>query len=182
MGIFKKKRDLQQIAYELAKSLKTQRIKWFKACLEIISKMDKEMDEYQEAVLTGEVDLIIKSFQVVHVLAFISMQKYLSEKKVGDFTQKLCSNIFGTDLEDAFPFIERYEKLKVKMQGDKFNDQFHIFSEDVALSIMGSSKGMVFSAGLDSIVFDFYLRNLKLAAISFGDIETAEKIWQPKEG
>lgn len=181
MGIFRKKYDLQQIAHELEKSLKTQRIKWFKACLEIIRKMDKETDEYQESELTGEVDLIIKSFQVVHVLAFISMQKYLPQKQVGDFTKKLCSTVFGTELEEAVQFINRYEKLKATNQGEKFNDQFHVFSEDVALSIVGSPKGMVFSAGLDLIVFDFYFRNLKLAALVFGDIDTAEKIWQPKK-
>ncbi|MFW6016544.1 MAG: hypothetical protein ACOCRK_08900 [bacterium] len=170
--------DLQHTAYDFANALETQRSKWFEACLENIKKLNNNLKIDKRDIdiknkLDGKINLIIKSFQEVHVLSFINMQRYITEREIGDFTQKLSSLMFGSDLENAISHIKRYTELKSK----DIKEQLIVFSEDIAIEV---TNCILFSPAIDEIVFDFYAINIVLTALQFKDIETAEQFLQKR--
>jgi hypothetical protein len=102
------------------------------------------------------------------------MKQYTED--IGEVTRLLCEKVCGTQYESCAPYIERYTDLKKELRGEKFNEQFLKFSEDISLSIVGVPGGMLLAPAIDATVMDFYTRNLVLAAHAFEDNETANKL------
>jgi len=167
-------RNISEIASELAYRTETQRKKWFDACLQLITHMNKGRSKIENPTLNGTTEYIIKSFQLVHILSFIHMQRYSED--IGEFTRILCDQVCSSYYEYCAPYIDRYTKLKQEHRGEKFEEQFLIFAADIALSIVGSPAGMMLAPAVDATVFDFYTRNLILAAHAFENNETANKL------
>lgn len=176
-------KNLHKIASELAKRTETQRAKWFDACIEGMRIMSEKMkvEKFKNTSLQGNTDLIIKSFQLVHILSFINMRGYLNSEDMDAFTKILCNYVCGDEIDKCTPYINRYSEIKKEKRGEQFMEQFLLFSEDIALSITGSSIGMLLAPGIDATVFDFYTRNLSLTAHEFGDNEIAEQLFQSIE-
>lgn len=170
----KVEKKLPEIASELAKGMEIQRGKWFDACLQLISYMNKGRNRIKNPTLNGTTEFIVKSFQLVHVLSFIHMQGYSED--IGEFTRLLCEQVCGPQYEDCVPYIDRYTKLKQEHRGEKSKEQFLIFAEDITLAIVGSPAGMLLAPAVDATVFDFYTRNLLLAAHVFGDDKTSNQL------
>lgn len=171
--------SLESIASDLANDLETERTKWFAACIELMRVADHSLGTDQPHIkvkqINGEPDQIIKSFQFVHVLSFINMQKYVGDK-IGDLTRNLCNYMFGVELDQSQRHIKRYSDLKERYRGDQFREQFLIFTEDLALAITQAPIGMLLVPAIDSTVVSFYYRSLLLAAIAFDDVETGESL------
>ena len=166
--------DFLSVASFLSGKLKSEREKLFSACKESMHILERSLGmketHVKTAQLDGEISNIIKSFQIVHVLSFINMQGYAG-KRIGEFTQLLCSCVCETDLNQCQPYIKQYTQLKMLFRGDQFHEQFLRFSEDLACSIAGGPGGMLLSLAVNAMVVDFYQANLLLAVCAFGDME-----------
>lgn len=167
-------KNLSEIASEVAYRMEIQRNKWFDACLQLITHMNEGQIKIENPKLCGTTEIIIKSFQVVHVLSFIHMQKYCED--IGEFTRLLCEKVCGSQYEDCVQYIDRYTKLKQELRGKRFKEQFVEFAEDIALSIVGSPTGVLLAPAVDVTVFDFFTRNQIIAAYHFGDNETTNNL------
>ena len=165
-----------EIASECAKRMEIQREKWFDACLQLISSINKGRNKIENPTLNGTTEFIMKSFQLVHVLSFIHMQGYSED--IGEFTRLLCGQVCGSQYEDCVPYIDLYTKLKQEHRGEKFEEQFLLFAEDITLAIVGSPAGILLAPAVDVTVFDFYTRNLLLVAHVFGDDKTSNQLIQ----
>jgi len=167
-------KNIENIAFELAKRMGIARTKWFDACIEGIKMMAKISKSNQsiDSSLKKNADSIIKAFQLVHVLSFIAMQRYLNSEEMGSFTKLLCACVCGNEFKECLPYIERYTELKKQKQGE-FHKQFLLFSEDIAFSI---AEDTLLVPGIDVTVLDFYSRNLALAAEVFGDNKTYNQL------
>lgn len=167
--------DLQEIASALAESLLAERQKWFATCIRLINSLDFGQEKITNADLSGTADQIIKSFQIVHALAFANMQNYTGSH-IGGFTRLLCSLVCGEDWDKCKPFVQRYTELKKEYQGEKFYEQFLKFSNDLSLAVAGSSIGMLLAPAVYATVVLFYYRNLFLVAAAFDDKETSTRL------
>ncbi len=170
---------LQEIAYELAKKMAIQRAKWLDACVEGMTIMADAIEggKLTDFARQHNADLIMKAFQLVHVLSFINMQEYLNASDIGFFTTTLCDYVCEDQIDECMPYINRYTAIKMEKRGERFKEQFLVFSEDIALAIAGSSAGMLLAPGIDATVFDFYTRNLAIAALAFQDKKTSDQLF-----
>lgn len=58
-------KNISEVASELAHRMEIQRNKWFDACLQLITYMNKGQNQIENPTLKGTTEFIIKSFQIV---------------------------------------------------------------------------------------------------------------------
>jgi len=177
-NIFGKKRrpkDLLKLAAGIAEHTRIERIKCFDSCTALVRKNKIGEDQIKNLSLTGERGFIIKSFQLVHILSFIQIHKYL-ESEIRDFSGLLRQRLCSKDSDSCQPHIERYAHLREEKIGRQFHQQFRAFADDLAVSFALPSAAATLALAIDAIVSEFYIKNLRLAAIAFNDKRTANDL------
>ena len=182
MSLFKKifgqkrrPRDLPKLAAGIAEHARIERIKWFDFCTALVRKNRIGEDQIKSLSLSGEREFIIKSFQLVHILSFIQAHKYL-ESEIRDFSGLLRERVCGKDRDSCRPHIDRYAQLKEEKFGKQFHEQFRAFADDLAVSIAVPSAAATLALAIDAMISEFYIKNLRLAAIAFNDKRTADDL------
>jgi len=138
--------------------------------------LEDKINPASNITFSGDVAIIIRAFQYVHVSSFVYMKKYLNEDAFAKFIKALGAALIGDDLRQSMPYVKQYTKAKQENTGDNFEKQFIQFSEDVAVGLTNSPSGMVLAPMASAGVLDFYWMNLGVAAYELGDKETYSKI------
>jgi hypothetical protein len=160
--------DLSEIAISLASRLQKQRDKWITAFYQTLHDFQPIRDQHKlsiEAALP-----IISAFQIVHVMSFIYINKYIKEEQIGDFIAILTESLYGQPTDDLMTYVKQYQSNK-----KDFPEQACRFSEDVAMSIIGSYTGMLYGAGFAVMAMEFLYRNWGIVADHFGDAVKVEE-------
>lgn len=167
---------VEEIAARVAYGLEERRIDWTKFSILNMKTLEDKINPASSVTFSGDVAVIIRAFQYVHVSSFVYMKKYLDEVACSKFIKALGANLIGDDLSKSAPYIEQYTKAKQESTGDNFEKQFMRFSEDVAVGLTNSPSGLVLAPMASAGVLDFYWMSLGVAAYEFGDKETYSKI------
>ena len=114
---------------------------------------------------------ITSAFQIVHVMSFIQLNKYLNEEFIGIFINNLIDSFFGNRTDNLMDYINQYTNLK-KM---KIAEQSCRFCEDVTMAILNSPSGMLYGPGFSSMGIIFLYKNWGIVAYIFGDIKKYEE-------
>lgn len=171
-----RERDVEEIALRIANGLEERRVDWARLSIAGMKAAADKINPTSNVSFSGDITLVVRAFQYVHVSSFVYAENYLDEVRLGKFIKTLGAVLFGDDLKKSLPYINQYTKAKQENTGDNFLKQFVGFSEDVALGLTGSPTGMVFAPMASAGVLDFYWMSLGVAAYEFGDNETYSKI------
>jgi hypothetical protein len=168
----KRERDAEELALRIANGLEERRVDWTRFSIAGMKAVADKTNPTNNLTFSGDVTLIVRAFQYVHVASFVYAKDYLDEARLGKFIKALGAVLFGDDLKKSLPYINQYTKAKQENTGDNFLKQFVGFSEDVAVGLTGSPTGMVLAPMASAGVLDFYWMSLGVAAYEFGDNET----------
>lgn len=164
----------------LANRMKEERDPWFRLCCRLLQDAQEHLNTGKsidlDMKLEGGAERIVKAFQFVHILGFISDRQYVDDDDFFELTRLLIARTFLRDWENCKAHVGRYSSLKKKYTGDRFPEQFLKFSEDLASEIIGPSGGMISAPAIDATMVVFYWRNLLVAAEAFGDEESKDSL------
>jgi hypothetical protein len=169
-------KDIEEIAARIAYGLEERRIDYTKFSILSMKALGDKTAPNSDLTFKGDVALIIRAFQYVHVSSLVWAKKYLDEETFKEFVKALGGMLIGDDLQNSMPYIKEYTKAKQENVGDNFNKQFVRFSEDIAVGLTKSPSGMILAPMVSAGVLDFYWMSLGVAAFEFGDKETYSMI------
>jgi hypothetical protein len=161
--------NLTELAATLASRLKKQRDKWVDAFYQAFHDFEPIRKHHKLNVKAALP--IVSAFQVVHVISFIHMNKYLKEEYIGDFIAVLTELLYGLPTEEWMQYVKVYQFNKQK----DFLDQLCCFCEDVSVAITGSHAGMLYGPGFIGMAKEFLYRNWGIVADHFGDKKMLEE-------
>lgn len=162
-------KELTELAVSLAYRLKKQTDKWLGAFYQEHYKCQqiREREKFNiEAALP-----IVTAFQIVHVMSFIYVKKYIEEGRMGDFVNVLVESLCDQPADDWLKYIRQYESNKQM----NFPEQLGHFCEDVSMAITGSYTGMIYGCAFVGMAKEFLYRNWGIVADHFGDRVTVEE-------
>lgn len=169
-------KNIEEIAARIAYGLEERRIDYTKFSILSMKTLGDKTTPNSNLTFNGDIALIIRAFQYVHVSSFVWVKEYLDEDKFETFIKALGGMLIGDDLQNSMPYIKEYTKAKQENVGDNFNKQFVRFSEDIAVGLTKSPSGMILASVVSAGVLDFYWMSLGVAAFEFGDKETYSMI------
>ena len=161
--------ELTELAVTLAYRLKKQTDKWVETFYQEHYKCQqiREREEFNiEAALP-----IVTAFQIVHVMSFIHVKKYIEESRIGDFINVLIESLYDRPGYNCLKYVRQYQSNK---QMD-FPEQLGRFCEDVSMAITGSYTGMIYGPAFVGMAKEFLYRNWGIVADHFGDRVTMKE-------
>lgn len=161
--------DLSDLAVTLASRLKKQTDKWVDAFYHEHYKAQQIQDHFNLSIKT--VIPIVTAFQIVHIMSFIHVKKYIKESQMGYFINVLNRSLHDSSYDDYMKYIEVYQSNKRL----DFTEQLGKFCEDVSMALTGSYAGMLYGPAFIGMAREFLYRSWGIAADHFGDRITMEE-------
>jgi len=166
----------------LAKELQAEREKFFSSCLQTMQRANVQLGfkkiQMKHQSLAGEPSVIIKSFQAVHVAVFIEAQGYVIAPSTEYYIDECVSVVCTEDKQRCMPFFRRYMEIQKPLSDERGIEQFRVFSEDLALAIVGGHMGILLAPAIILNAIEFYWRSLLRVSKVFNDWDTAENLIQ----
>ena len=98
--------NLSEIANSLASRLQKQRDKWITAFYQTLHDFEPIREQHK---LSVEAALpIVSAFQIVHVMSFIYINKYIKEEQIGEFNTTLTESLYGPPTDDWMKYVKEY--------------------------------------------------------------------------
>jgi hypothetical protein len=158
-----------ELATTLAARCRKQRDKFAIACHRILYRSQQIREDHK--LHADAAYSVISAFQVIQATSFIHENKYISKEQIGIFGAALIIALQGTPTKEWMQHAEQYELNNQK----PILEQLRWFCEDVAMAIVGSKAGMIYSLAFASMAIDFFYRTWCIVADHFGDKATEEK-------
>lgn len=178
--------DWPAISLYIAKEMEDIRKEWFGWCVRTFEKatdsfkQEKDIDhqiEVKNKHLSGEAELAIKAYQLRMASSFIATHEYISRREGKYFADLLYAQVCGTQLEECFPYFNRYLMMDKENEGSSI----YFFLKDVANYITGNQATLVEVTFIQPIFLILADATCLAIAYAFGDEETSKEIQERLE-
>jgi len=169
-----------ELAITIFNNMNSLRKEWLTVCYRHINMIKEDykskninIEDAKALKITNDLfkdaDKIICSFQLTHILAYIFSRNFLDEVSYNNLLNKLLALSFNNEVEKYLELVKYYEQNKAKYKGEDFNEQIIIFSEDVAIALIGNTNGHLFKMGVLASAMEFLKYNLEMINKIFKD-------------